>query len=167
MNIVKLLLANRVGLNIIDKNGMTPLHWGIFLTCFDIHYSLKNFKFIKASMRGHLEIVKLLLKNGANPNNKGFGDQIALHKGVWILRVLVLIINILLIIIASWYGHLEIVKVLLDFGAKINSTDTNGKTALDIGIFNIYMQAFLISCFFFSISSKAPTRENCNRFKKL
>ena len=59
-----------------------------------------------ASSEGHLEMVKLLVENGANYTNA--------------LRL------------ASREGHLEVVKYLIEKGADVNAKDNEGKTALDL-----------------------------------
>ena len=57
---------------------------------------------IKASENGRLDVVRFLLKNGANPN-----DEDATSAGQTPL------------IHASFNGHIEIIKLLLDAGADI------------------------------------------------
>lgn len=67
------------------------------------HYSSRN---------GHLDVCRLLLKNGANVNAKTrSGNSTSLHR-------------------ASSTGKLSIVKLLVDFKADIGTTDSDGKTAL-------------------------------------
>lgn len=75
--IVKLLLE-QVGVNVNAENGK----------------ALK-----KASANGHLEVVKLLIKNGANVNVSNSSPLVS----------------------ASWHGHLEIVKLLLKNGAEVTT----------------------------------------------
>jgi len=68
--------------------------------------------FLKASIIGHTEIVRLLLKKGADPNMSDV-------NGYTILMI------------ASRFGeNTEIVRLLLDKGAHINVQDVNGKTVL-------------------------------------
>ena len=65
-----------------------------------------------ASYKGHLEIVQLLLLNGAaidKTNNYGYTP----------------------LSVASSWGHLEVVKVLLKYNANLHIKDNDGKTALD------------------------------------
>ena len=59
-----------------------------------------------ASSEGHLEMVKLLVENGADYTNA--------------LRL------------ASREGHLEVVKYLLENGADVNIKNKNGNAALDL-----------------------------------
>ena len=64
-----------------------------------------------ASMRGHTEVVKLLLDRGASVDEKGEDGDTALMR-------------------ASYGGHTEVVKLLLDRGASVDEKDTDGNTAL-------------------------------------
>ncbi|KAI6171397.1 Alpha-latrotoxin-Lt1a-like protein [Aphelenchoides bicaudatus] len=64
-----------------------------------------------ASSNNHLEIVKLLLSNGADVNAKNNNNQTALHR-------------------AAFWGHLEVVKFLVEKGADINAKDEAGWTSL-------------------------------------
>ncbi|MFM7389449.1 MAG: ankyrin repeat domain-containing protein, partial [Vampirovibrionales bacterium] len=66
-----------------------------------------------ASYHGHLEVVKVLLANGATVNQ---GDD----RGFTPLYQ------------ASYKGHLEIVKLLLANGATVNQGDTYGNTPFDV-----------------------------------
>jgi ankyrin repeat protein len=69
-----------------------------------------------ASRAGHIEIVKLLLSNNADPNRQTTaGGATALHR-------------------AAFSGHLQIVKLLLDYGASPLLHDRDGCTALDKSI---------------------------------
>ena len=64
-----------------------------------------------ASMKGHLEIVKVLLAAGAEINNTDNIGKTPLHE-------------------VSRCGRLEIVKVLLAAGAEIDNTNNYGYTPL-------------------------------------
>ena len=55
-----------------------------------------NEELLWASMEGHLEVVRLLIENGADVSVK---DDVALR-------------------LASRYGHLEVAKLLIENGAK-------------------------------------------------
>ena len=65
---------------------------------------------MRASRKGHLEIVKALIAAGANVNIQ--------HNGRTAL------------IYAIWLGHLKIVKVLIVAGADVNHQDNVARTAL-------------------------------------
>lgn len=66
-----------------------------------------------ACSRGYLDIVKLLLEYGANPNIRDCVSNLPIH----------------LAIISS---HVPVVTLLLEAGADIHSLDTNGKTVLHL-----------------------------------
>ena len=71
-----------------------------------------------AASQSHLKVCKVLLENGANPNQKGDGEKSPLH-------------------IAASSRSLKIVKLLLQHGANINSVDALGQTPFDIANINI------------------------------
>eukprot|EP00964_Phaeocystis_antarctica_P065113 scaffold39231_cov60-Phaeocystis_antarctica.AAC.2 len=68
-------------------------------------------KLHEASLRGHTEVVQLLLDKGAPVDEKTESGRTAL---MW----------------ASNNGHTEVVKLLLDKGASVNEKDKEGSTAL-------------------------------------
>ena len=65
---------------------------------------------IKSSIKGHKEIVELLIKKGADINDRYRGSTS--------------------LIISSLYGHKDIVELLIQNGADVNSKDKYGDTAL-------------------------------------
>jgi hypothetical protein len=73
------------------------------------------FKFtplMEAATKGHAEMIRLLLKKGADPNIKGGTvEQTAL-------------------MLACWHGHEPVVRLLLDGGADPMLGDKDGDTAL-------------------------------------
>lgn len=66
-----------------------------------------------ASSRGYIELVKMLLENGANPNIRDCVNNLPIH----------------LAIISS---HVQVVTVLLEAGTDIQSLDLNGKNVLHL-----------------------------------
>ena len=74
-------------------------------------YSLIHF----ASQFGQMEIVKYLIKKGANINAKNLQGTTPLHKAVF-------------------YKRNETAKYLIDQGAKINDQDSYKQTALHIAV---------------------------------
>jgi len=68
---------------------------------------------VSASMHGHLEIVRELLKAGMDPNGR-IGSLYSFNP----------------LTSASMHGHLEIVRELLKAGANVNCTDYTGRTEL-------------------------------------
>jgi hypothetical protein len=67
---------------------------------------------VHASNHGYLDIVKLLLQNGADPNARNLGSNTAL-------------------MLAARFGHVEVVRALIAGGADVNAQDRSGGTALD------------------------------------
>jgi len=70
-----------------------------------------------AVLRGHTEVVNLLLSSGANANAQEAGGMTGLMFA------------------ASW-GHPEIVRALLAKGASVNTQDREGRTALIFAVIN-------------------------------
>ena len=66
-----------------------------------------------SSAENHLEITKILLDAGADPNQSDKGGGTAL-------------------IYAVWKGHLHIVKLLIEHGANVHAETTDGRTPLSV-----------------------------------
>jgi ankyrin repeat protein len=79
---------------------------GLFSTIF-------GGKLTKAAYKGDAGEVELLLKNGANPNERQMG--------------------ITALITACNRGHVDVVRILLEKGADVNAKDWEGWTALMAG----------------------------------
>ncbi|XP_046852481.1 ankyrin repeat domain-containing protein 39-like isoform X2 [Xenia sp. Carnegie-2017] len=78
--------------DIVDSAGYTALHY--------------------AARNGHIDVCRLLLRHGANPNcETRAGRATPLHR-------------------AAYGGHLEIVKLLVQYQAKLDLADIDGQTAL-------------------------------------
>ena len=73
--------------------------------------SMKVSPLHSAMAAGRLDVAKILLKHGANPNAASEGDFRPLHE-------------------AAARGRFDIVRVLLDAGADINARSADGKTPL-------------------------------------
>nr|CAD7574343.1 unnamed protein product [Timema californicum] len=71
----------------------------------------------RASERGHLELMELLLEHGLDVDKVVFGDDSTLLHA------------------AARYNHVSLVKLLVDHGATINKTDQDGWTALNWSIY--------------------------------
>jgi len=71
-----------------------------------------------AANSGKFEIVKLLLENGANPNQRNFVEGFTP------------------IFDAIKNGHYDIVKLLIESGADLSVTDNQGNTPLLVSIYN-------------------------------
>ena len=116
--------------------GWTPLIHGIFLIIYStliIYY----FLFI-ASKNGHIEVAKLLLERGADIESKDRWGKTPLIEGIF-LKYLFNLNYLSFLFIASRYGHIGVVKLLIEKGAMINSND--GGIALRDGIFFNYIQS--------------------------
>ena len=70
---------------------------------------------IRAAEDGRLDLVRNLLKAGANPNTKSEGDFTVL---MW----------------AAARGHVEVVKALLESGADLHALTRRGRTAIEIAM---------------------------------
>lgn len=99
-----------------------------------------------ASCQGHLEIAKVLLESGANPNIRGRNGLTALGFAASLgnLEMVRLLINAgadvkiayyrgaTPLILASREGiSPEVIRTLIEAGADVNATDDTGMTALD------------------------------------
>nr|CAD7406296.1 unnamed protein product [Timema cristinae] len=71
----------------------------------------------RASERGHLELMELLLEHGLDVDKVVFGDDSTLLHA------------------AARYNHVSLVKLLVDHGATVNKTDQDGWTALQWSIY--------------------------------
>ncbi len=78
---------------------------------------LWDYSFKIAAHCGHLEIVKELIKSGADVNAKSNNSNTALMG-------------------AAVYGDLEIIKELINSGADINAKNNINETALDVAKMN-------------------------------
>ena len=112
----------------------------------DLHSPL-----LSASRNGYTEIVKMLLKNGADQRQKGYMmDAIALHKGGYMGNS-----EILELLVSSkyadevldaqgpnngytplhdaiWHGHTKAAEVLIKVGARTDLKNYEGDTPLDL-----------------------------------
>lgn len=119
---VKLILKHKPNVNLKDKDGQTPLLFSCSKGDLDSVVSLLERKanvnigdnnnhtpLFEATRNNHLEVVKVLLSHGADPNIVTSAYHFSpLHKA----------------------QYRETVKVLVDFGAKIDATIKNNDTAL-------------------------------------
>ena len=98
---------NKVDKDIRDNFGRTPLH--------------------EAAFRGHLKILRILIKHHVDKNLRDKNDNTALH-------------------LAASEGHFEACRILLKNKVLKNSRDMNGLTALHLAARNGHLDAckFLI-----------------------
>lgn len=126
---MQLLLKYDADVNLASKNAWTPL----YVACYKgdinaVKLLLDNNASVNpvvgspeknwdplyiAANNGHKDIVEFLLERKANPNLPSFDGGTALHAAVQ-------------------KDHLEVVKVLLKYGAKLDIKNTEGLTAYDI-----------------------------------
>ena len=135
--IVKLLLENRAQVNCRNDRGLTPIYNAIMngqhscvvvliqggaevnpMPFLDLSYAAP-LPLQQAAMSGHLEIVKLLIKNGANPQAKDAKAKTALHYAA----------------MSSSKDAAEICKIFLKNGVDIDAKDRYDRsTALRIAV---------------------------------
>ena len=107
INTVKTLIDKGMNVNRADIKENRPLFKGT------MPLFRGNMPLFIASERGHLDIVRLLIKKGAKLDKADYDGWTPL-------------------IGASLMGHLEVVRLLVDAGADLNKVNDDGKTALDI-----------------------------------
>jgi ankyrin repeat protein len=81
------------------KEVRRQLAWGVSVN--SSHFFTRDTPLIEAAANGHLDVVKLLIENGADVNLKGEAWYGPLHA-------------------AAAKGHIEVVKILLENGADVN-----------------------------------------------
>jgi ankyrin repeat protein len=112
--IIEIMLAEGFDINSADSEGWTALHWSNFT------HELNEQK--------HNELLRLLIRNGANVNAQGKSGRTSL---------------IMLLEPGSDQispPPLEAIKLYLDSGTDITIEDENGRTAYEIGIGSEYPQ---------------------------
>lgn len=148
-------------INSVNENGVTPLYMACEKGSWDIvklliragaNVNQGNQQSVSplhiAAQNGHLEVVKLLIAAGANVNSQTDKALTAVffaaqngHKAIVKTLLAVPYINPNLLtnqkehplLIASYFGHVEIVDLLLDhplIREEINSPDRDGRNAL-------------------------------------
>ena len=105
-DIVQILLDKGLDPNYVGKDPSSPF------AALGTHTPL-----IIAAQGGNLDVLRLLLKAGANPNARGALGGSALHN-------------------AAKFGFARVIEPLIDAGAEIDARDPFGKTALRIAAEN-------------------------------
>ena len=104
---VKLLLAKGAGADVPDGQGYTPISW--------------------AASNCNLEAIKLFLSKNANVNAPNTsGGEVKFGK--------IQLIKLTPLMMASTYCSPDVVKTLLDAGAKVNDADIRGMTPLQFAV---------------------------------
>jgi ankyrin repeat protein len=118
---VKRLLLMGADINTKNDFGLTPFELSVVgNNCSVVEYFLQlgqnpnlerggGTPLMSAAANGNIELLRLLLKYGANPDSPGDGKGTALMSAT---------------------GHTEIFKILVDHGANIHSRDNYGRTVL-------------------------------------
>jgi len=126
---VRQLLASGVSPNTRNENGWTALHVAALYGQVAVAEALIGHgaavdaadneacatPLADAAQAGHLAVVNLLLKRGANVNATCEFDLTPLH-------------------LAAREGHTEVVKALLSHRARVNARDGDGQTPLDLAL---------------------------------
>lgn len=124
IDIVKALLNSGADINLVDKYGESALFWATYNTEIlklildaqpkELNLQSEHYKetaLINPSRNGQIEIMRLLLEAGIDPNIPDKGGMRALH---W----------------AAQYGQTESIRLLLSYGGDVNSTTKKKITPL-------------------------------------
>lgn len=118
INAVKLLLKKGADVNAADKDGKTPLMHAIYAagtTSITIEYTPRNNPpGYSQTFRQALEIVRLLIKKGADVNKASNDGRTPLLES------------------AAVHPYPHIMKLLIKHGADVNAKDERGDTALSL-----------------------------------
>lgn len=108
-DVVKMLLEYGAKTYTTDSYGLAPLH-------------------AAAAYRGSMSIISLLLDHGADIDAPSTGGDTKHHRQGW-CEMLEFSTPIM---VACWWGYLDVVKVLVGRGANLSATNMHGLTAFDI-----------------------------------
>jgi len=134
-SVVDILLENRADVNILNKSGETPLYRAVSRGLLDVVSKMlqtcggnpntpspdQNL-LVAACEKCNVELVDMLLKNGADPNLASLRHHYPNTK----CRLP------LFIAVTHIYRKDNIIRLLIKAGANVNATDHEGKTAFCI-----------------------------------
>lgn len=141
MELVQILLDNKVMVDNVGSDGMTPLHYAA-------RYGKNITRWENAPEEEDdigLEVLKTLLVAGANINKRDDYNLTPLHHAsmrgnIRLVQYLVQQPNIVLncpdkqgstpLHIAATYGHVEVVKILMEAKVNVRLKDNQGQSAL-------------------------------------
>ena len=129
VDLVKMVLARNPNINEFDKNGYTALHYAILndnlevvnlliANRADVNILTDQHKQTALHLAGganaNLDIIRILLDNGVEPNTKDIMGETALYPTL------------------ANSGNLDILRLLIEHGIDINSIDIKGNTILHL-----------------------------------
>ena len=157
LNVVTFLIVHGAKVDQQDKNGKTALHHAVHsrdvLSCLikngaDVNACTNDncTPLMRASKKGLVNVVTLLIEHGANVELQDENGKTALHHAVHSCDVLSCLIrngadvnacksmNCTPLMIASSKGYMNAVTLLLECGANMDQQDKNGETALHYAV---------------------------------
>jgi ankyrin repeat protein len=110
IEVVTLLVTKGADVNSVDRDGRTPLYYASF-PIVSLQEQLRGSYGVGYGIRGHANVVALLVQKGGRINSKSKSGVTALHNA------------------AKSYNH-EMTSFLLAHGAEVNARDDYGQTPL-------------------------------------
>lgn len=158
---IKLILQYKPKINIKNKFGQTPLHLlcisgdvecvgllvnhqGVDINLGDIHYQTPLYL---ATENNRLDVMKLLLEHGADPNIVTSHSYSPLHEARSDEAVKLLVkfgsnihatdrLNDTVLTVSSHYGRTSVVQSVCELGGQVDHKGVGGQTALQQATYN-------------------------------